>query len=261
MVTHCSLWSSLLSHGEWTTQTAEAHYNPFCEKGSCLLHSPSFPQQHIQHCWQPLKEKTFKSCSIIIINGDTERQLRYRGKSTKYGVRRFSWVQSQPLPLLVWPGTSHFYFSHVKVPNIIQRTNRLLSKCLLIRVCLQLCAKHYGKGPQRCVEISKAQCASKELTTWWWVQAHSPKLPCSLFSIKGWCRRKTLLNTCHLLSLRRRKWTIMTMTFRPILLSKASPYLDLSPDLFPMQEAFRYQPNVSAASGIPSLIGNISKWV
>lgn len=149
MVTHWSLWSSLLSHGEWTTQTAEAHYNPFCsEEGSCLLHSVSFPQQHIQRCWQPLKEKMFKSCSTTIIDGDTEWQLRCRGKSTKYGVRRSSWVQSEPLPLLVWAGTSHFlFFSRDSTQHNTE--NRVLSKCLLIQVCLQLCAKHYGKGSQR----------------------------------------------------------------------------------------------------------------
>lgn len=94
--------------------------------------------------------------------------------------------------------------------------------CLPAVVC-----KAPWKGPQRCAEISMAPWASKELTTRWWVQAHSPQLLCSLFSIKGWCRRKTLLNICYLLSLIRRKWTIMTMTFRPTFVIQGIPIFTL----------------------------------
>lgn len=144
MVTHGSLWSSLLSHGEGTTQPAEAHYNLFCEEGSRLLHSPSFPQKHIKRCWQRLKEKTFKSCSTAITDGDIEWQLSGRGKRIVYGVRRSEWVQSQPPPLLVWSGTSNFHFSHVKASSIIQ--SRVLSKCLLVMFACGCVQSTMGRG-------------------------------------------------------------------------------------------------------------------
>ena len=146
MVTHWSLWSSLLSHGERTTQTAEVHYNSFCEEGSRLLHSLSFPQKHIQHCWQPLKEKPFKSCSTTIIEGDFERQLRCRGRSTKYGVR--SPVGFRASLHRCWRklGQGVFIFL-VKASSIMQR--RVLNKCLIIMFSHCCVQSTMGNGQQR----------------------------------------------------------------------------------------------------------------
>lgn len=183
-------------------------------------------------------------------------------KSTKYGVRRSSWVQSQPLSLLAWTGTSNFYFSHVKAPSIIWRTNRVLSKCLLIHVCLQLCAKHYGKGlrsVQRSVRLRLPAGISQYGGEW---KLAAQSFIFFFFILKGeWFRRKILLDICHHLSLMRRKQTIMIMTFRLILSSRSSPPLAPSPDFFPLQETLQYQSNVSAASRIPSLTDDISKWI
>lgn len=77
---------------------------------SCLPHSPSFPQQHIQRCWQPLKGKTFKSCLTVITEGDTEWQWRCGGKRINYGVGRSNWVQSQPPPLFGMAWDKWFLF-------------------------------------------------------------------------------------------------------------------------------------------------------
>lgn len=153
MVTHWSLWSSLLSHGEWTTQTAEVHYNPFCE-GSRLLHSVSFPQKHIQRCWQPLKEKPFKSCSTIIIEGDFEWQLRYRGRSTKYGVRSPTGFRASLHHCWCDLGQGVFIFL-MKASSIIQR--RVLNKCVIIvfaHCCVQSAMERDHQRVQRSVRPS-----------------------------------------------------------------------------------------------------------
>lgn len=146
---HIGLFDPLYSHmvSELPRQLKLIIILPVKRDHAFFIHPPS--PNSIYNTAGNLSKKRLKSCSTTIIDGDTERQLRWTEKSTKYGVRRSSWVLSQPPSLLAWPGTSNFYFSHVKAPSIIWRTNRMLSKCLFSHVCLQLCAKHYGKGVQR----------------------------------------------------------------------------------------------------------------
>ena len=130
----------------------------------------------------------------------------------------------------------------------------MLGKCLFTHVCPQSHAKHYGKGPQRIRWSMRPRCqqgAHGRVVS----ESSQPEVSIFLFLVKGWCRRKTLLNTCHPFSWLTRKWTIMIMTFRLILSSRSSPSLAPSPDLFPMEETLQYKPTVGAASSISSLIG------
>lgn len=148
MATHWLLWSSYCHMASEPPRQLRLIIILSMKRDHAFFIHPPSPQQHIQDCWQPLKEKTLKSCSTTIPDGDIKRQLRRTGKKTKHGVRRSTWVHSQPPPL-AWPMTSNFQFSHVKAPSIIQRTNRVFNQCLLIHVCPQLCANHDGKGPQK----------------------------------------------------------------------------------------------------------------
>lgn len=85
-------------------------------------------------------------------------------------------------------------------------------------------------------------CAHRELTVWLRVKDHSPSFYFS-FSVKRMMWEEALSNNGNSLSWRRkRKWTIMTMTFRLILASGSSPSASPSPDLFPVEETLQQIP-------------------
>ena len=85
---------------------------------------------------------------MTVIDGDIEWQLRCRrGKSPEYGARRSSWVQSKALPLLVWPGTGNFHFSHEKTSSILQK-NRVLNKYVLLIFACSLKRSYKGLREQ-----------------------------------------------------------------------------------------------------------------
>lgn len=129
-------------------------------------------------------------------------------------------------------------------------------------VCSLLCAKHYGKWPTKGPEVSKTQRAGREFTIRWYVIAHSSKFLYFKFSIKGCCRKETLLNFCHLLSLIRRKFTITIMTWTIIqthFITLVIPSSVPSPELFPMEGPLWCQPTPGAASSSPSLRDEISE--
>lgn len=122
-------------------------------------------------------------------------------------------------------------------------------KCLCIHVCLWSYAKHYGKGPQRLGD-QWDPCANRELKVWLWVKAHSPELLLFILT-KRTMWEEALSNTGHSLSRRRRKWTIMTMTFRLILSSGSSSSATPSPDLFPVGETLQHKPTVRRPPASP----------
>lgn len=93
-------------------------------------------------------------------------------------------------------------------------------------------------------------CANRELTVWLRVKAHSPELLFFILS-KRTMWEEALSNIGHTVSWRRRKWAIMTMTFRLMLSSGSSPSATPSPDLFPVEEALQHKPTVRRLPASP----------